>query len=257
MPHRSTLDRPDAVLHLTGRVNWRVWHLTTPGAFPLFLCVLDRLLDEFGVDLLGFVLMSNHYHMVVRSPAEQQFRSLTTRRTSNRHYRPWPRSHFKSSAIAQFMHKLALTMSKEIQERLDLSGHFWERRYHQSWVRDASDLVVRIAYDHRNPVRQGMAPSPEAYAWSSASTWVAPGSVSPLRLLRRGSLPFGAETESFRAELLRYQTSKLLDDVFEAFSKRRRRLDSDFGQQLMRQLLREAGLDSNFDCASDGAGAAR
>ena len=253
MPRQPHRDGPDAVVHVTGRVNWRVWHLTTPGAFALFIRVLDRLLDEFCVDLIGFVLMSNHYHLVLRSPDEPDYRRLTSRRVASRHTRRYPKKNFKSSVIAQFMHKLTLTLSKEIQESLGISGHLWGGVYDKRWVHDAVGLVARVAYDHRNPVRQGMTGKPDDYRWSSAAAWGQGDLTAPIRLLRRESLPFDLRTSEFRDWLLRYQDGERLDDVLEVFRKTRLRWDSPAGRDRMRELLAEAGLEPGAICGTAAA----
>ena len=81
-------DEPNAVWHITGGVNWQAWHLERPEAFDLFIEQLGRALASFDVELLGYVGMSNHYHLAARSPDEDRYRELTSRRTPCRHVRP-------------------------------------------------------------------------------------------------------------------------------------------------------------------------
>jgi len=199
-------DAPDAVFHVTARVNWRYWHLQPEFAVEVFHEVLDRCLDEFGVDLVGGAVMSNHCHLVPRSPEPGLFETLTTRIARCRHRYPYPKGHLKSSVLSQFMHKLMLLTSRRIQKELGLSGRFWERRFHSRRVIDKQDLIRTVAYDHLNPVVQGMVDRPEEYRRSSAAWWAGTGS-SRMRLVRR-PLPFSLDTQRFRDELLRHQNNR-------------------------------------------------
>jgi REP element-mobilizing transposase RayT len=192
-------------------VNWCAWHLEDERSkLALARLLVDSSL-EFSVRLLAAVLMSNHFHLVVQSPAEQIFRRLTGRRTSCRHFRPYPPWHQNSSVIAQFMRSVRRTMSVRRQRELDLSGRFWEGDYDARLITDPLSLVVRIAYDHRNPVKEGMVARAEDYRWSSAMQW-ATGEASEIPVDLREPLPFGLAFGDLRSRVLEYQAAPELDD---------------------------------------------
>jgi REP element-mobilizing transposase RayT len=196
----------------------------------------------FGIDLLAYVLMSNHFHFVIRSPAEELFQELTTRRLRCRHRRPWPAGHQKRSVRAQFMRKLMHSTSTTIQRHLDLSGHFWERSYHARRVLDETDLVVTMAYDHMNPVEAGMARIPDEYRRSSASWWRRHGE-SVLPLLQR-PLPFGLALPELRARLLEYQGAERFCDAMAEFEASGGALGSWEGLEALKTILRDRGIVS-------------
>lgn len=235
-------DAPDAIWHVTGRVNWRVWHLESELAYRAFLFHLRSVLERFGMDLLSFVVMSNHYHLVLRCPAEATFRGLTGRRTACRHFRPWPRRHPNSSVIGQCIRRLTLGVSKSLLDALELSGRFWQGRHHRRKIRDEWTLLVAMAYDHRNPVRAGMVTRASEFPRSSAGWWERTRGC-PLPLLVRGELPFGIDLERFRDRLLAFQDERRLDDVMQAFAKTRLRWDSPDGYATLRALMDDEGLD--------------
>jgi hypothetical protein len=54
---------------------------------------------------------------------------------------------------------------------------FWQRRYYDFNVRSADKLREKLTYLHHNPVRKGLADSPEDYSWSSAGWYVLQRSV--------------------------------------------------------------------------------
>jgi len=235
-------DAPNTVWHITSRVNWRAWHLRSEEACRAFLACLSEALQRFLVDLMAYVVMSNHYHAVVRSPDEETYRRLTGRRTRCRHFLPWPGRHPKSTVIGQCIREVHLSVGCRIQRRLGLEGHFWEGKHHRRRLDDEWALVTAIAYDHRNPVVQGMAPRPEDYARSSAAWWANAG-PSAVPLCSRTDFPFGAKPEDVRARVACFQKEKLLDDVMAAFHKSRLPIDSPRGRRFLERLMRDAGID--------------
>ncbi len=247
-------DAPDTVWHVGSRVNWRAWHLVTEGAFRIFVDCFRRALERFGMDLLAFVLMSNHYHAVLRSPPAALYRQLTSRKTNCRHFRPYPPSHSKSTVIGQCLRQFKLDVANRIQNSLGLDGHFWDGKHFRKRVDDPDVMVIMMAYDHRNPVREGMAARPEDYPRSSAAWWRR-GDPVALPICRRADLPFGLTLESLRAEVLRFQDDKRLDDVMEVFSEKGLRLDSLEGREELARLLKAAGIpDSPWRPRSPPAG---
>ena len=139
-------------------------------------------------------------------------------RTGCRHFRPWPKHHQNSSVIAQYMRTVRRKLSVRRQNALGLSGRFWESRYDARIVSDPFSLVVRIAYDHRNPVKQSLVPRPEAYTWSTANEW-ATGEEGDIPICLQGPLPFGLSFDSLRRSVIHYQQSKALDDCGEEIEK--------------------------------------
>lgn len=45
--------------------------------------------------------------------------------------------------------------------------HFWQKRYYDFNVRDYDQLVEKLHYIHRNPVKRGLCAAPEDWEWSS------------------------------------------------------------------------------------------
>ena len=229
-------DAPDAVYHVTARVNWRVFYLEPHACVSTFYRVLRECLVRFGVDLLAFVLMSNHFHLVMHGPPAKLFRRLTTRVLRCRHRMPWPRGHQKGSVRAQFMRLLMQCTSARIQEELGITGHFWEKRHHARRILDDVDLVATMAYDHLNPVEASMVDVPEHYRRSSAGWWQN-GSQSPVPLLLR-PLPFGLTKDSFRDRLLAYQASRAFRDAMAEFEASGAHLGTWQGLEALKTILR-------------------
>ena len=235
-----TPDDADAVHHVTARVNWRVFHLQPHACVSIFFLVLRECLLQFGVDLLAYVLMSNHFHLVTRSPAARLFRKLTTRPMRCRHRIPWPRGHQKRSVRAQFMKQLMQCTSVRIQKELGISGHFWEKSYHARRVLDDVDLIATMAYDHLNPVEASMVHAPEDYRRSSAGWWRG-GGRSPVPLLLRPA-PFDLDCEALRKRLLDYQASRAFRDAMAEFEASGRKLGTWEGLEALKTIFRDRGV---------------
>lgn len=245
-------DAPGAVFHVTGRVNWQVWHLKTPERAQIFFSALEKYAALFSVVVLAVVLMSNHYHFVLIIPDEERFRELTGRRTACRHFRPWPGKHQKSSVLSQMMQGLLYVVSRKIQEELGVSGRFWQGSFHATRLHNAADLVIRVAYDHRNPVRAGMVLRPEDYPWSSAAWWAGTG-PAPIPVATNSCRPLGLSLDELRADVHCYQADRRLDDAILAL--RKRDVDwRDLNEEELRRWLYESGLPP---LAGNGAETAR
>jgi REP element-mobilizing transposase RayT len=233
-------DAADAVFHVTARVNWRAFHLEPHRCVSILYRVLRECLALFGIDLLAFALMSNHFHLVLRCPAAELFRELTTRRLRNRHRRPWPPGHQKRSVRAQFMRRLMQGTSMMIHKELGLSGHFWEKSYFARRVVDADDLAMTIAYNHLNPVEAAMTRAPEHYARSSAAWW-SDGAKSPVPLLLRPP-PFDLTLEELRERILSYQADRMFRNAVAEFRASGGQLSTQEGLNAFKAILKDRGV---------------
>jgi len=233
-------DGPNRIFHLSARVNWRKWYLADDESKSTFAGLVRRESATYGVGILGGVFMSNHVHLVTQSPPPQEYRRLTGRRLACRHFRPWPAGHPNSSVIAQFMKSVRSKMTTYWKRRYEQCGHFWESAYDARPVESLISLIVRIAYDHNNPVKQGMCRRAEEYPWSSAGCWATgrPGRF-PVSGIDRPL--FATSPADLRADLLAFQRSRNPVEFEEAVSQLVWAAEDDEAAWLA--LLVEHGLD--------------
>lgn len=104
-----------------------------------FVWLLRRVVERDDLLIYAWVLMSNHYHLVVRMGAVPLSRSMKTLQQETT--RSWNRT----------------------SERV---GALWQGRFKAKWVEDERYLAQLIAYVHLNPVTAGLADSARAYPWS-------------------------------------------------------------------------------------------
>ncbi len=101
---------------------------------------LERASERSGWEVLAFVVMSNHLHLMVRTPRPnlaagmQRFLSAYALYHGRRHRRP---------------------------------GHLFQGRYKAEMIEDESYYWTVSRYVHLNPVRAGLVERPEAWPWSS------------------------------------------------------------------------------------------
>jgi len=247
MSKQNAPDGPNRISHITGSVNWQRWHFAADLAKDRLAELINEAAQEFYVRIFAFALMSNHFHLVAQSPSEREFRALTTRVTACRHRRSWPPGHQKSSVRSQFMSRFRSKMSRECQRDLGVEGRFWTGQYDARAVDSALSFAIRIAYDHRNPVKAKLVTAPEDYAWSSARSWL---SGAPCGIeIALDPLPFNADPATLHRAVLAYQGSSALDGA-EGLSELLKARDC--GDRELSDLLRERGIPLH-NCGTDAA----
>jgi len=112
-------------------------------AADIIVAILQHYREAEAYQLHAFVLMPNHLHVL-----------LTPSRTTS---------------IEKAMQLIKGASSHEIHKHLGTRMEIWQSGFHEATIRDASDYLSKIRYIHQNPVAAGLAPSPEEWAWSSAS----------------------------------------------------------------------------------------
>ena len=115
--------------------------------------------------LLAWVIMPNHVHVLFE-----------------------PINGWTVAKIVASWKKFTATEISKRQHRSSepLSAPIWHREYWDRFIRDKTHLIQVIDYISQNPVKAGLAPTPQAYPWSSAN----PGNANPGNAnLRIGALP--------------------------------------------------------------------
>lgn len=120
-----------------------------------FLGLLGQLQKSFEVAVLAYVLMGNHYHLIVRSAGER---------------------------LAEAMQFLDGAHARRFNASHQRRGALFQGRYDARLLDSEVGLVGAGHYVHLNPVRAGLVADPAAYPWSSMGAYAA--GRSPLRWLQ-------------------------------------------------------------------------
>lgn len=108
--------------------------------FAAFLAVLKEGSEMFDVRVAVYCLMSNHYHLLVKTPCGN---------------------------LSRVMRHVNGVYTQRYNRRRNIDGQLFRGRYKSILVEQDSHLLELLRYIHRNPVRAHVCKSVEAYAWSS------------------------------------------------------------------------------------------
>ena len=137
-----------------------------------FLERLDDVVTRFGWRLLAYCLMTNHYHLVVRTP--------------------WP-------TLSRGVQRLNGMHAQRFNQRHHRTGHLFGARFAASRLEADAHLLLACRYVVRNPVRAGLCGAPAGWRWSSFRA-TAGQSGAPTFLAADDLLPhFGPTEEASRA----------------------------------------------------------
>jgi len=156
----------------------------------LFLETISEMSERFEVDIFTYVLMSNHYHLLVRTnranlkKAMQWFGTTYTRRFNNRNCK---------------------------------KGHLFQGRYKSILVQNDAYLMQLSCYIHRNPLRAGIVRRLIDYKWSSYPIY-AYAKKGPAWLSTKVILSYfkGADKhKQYREKVQKYaeEEKRLLEDI--------------------------------------------
>lgn len=157
--------------------------------------VVDRLsllVEVFAIDLCAYAVMSNHYHLVVKIDRQRAL-SWSAEEVARRWMKlfsghpivsNWLRGMTQEAeAVAAlnivgtwrarlfdlgwFMKCLNEYLARRANEEDQCTGRFWESRYKSQALLDTRSLLRCMAYVDLNPVRAGLAKTPETSHYTS------------------------------------------------------------------------------------------
>lgn len=141
MPRNSRCVLPDLPYHVTQRGTNRQTVFHSAGDRRTYLNLVRDNLADAGVRVLAYCLMTNHVHWLVVPEREDSLATLF-RRVHGRY-------------------------AQAFNTRRQRSGHLWQNRFF-SCALSEQRLSIALRYIELNPVCALLAPSPQAYPWSSA-----------------------------------------------------------------------------------------
>lgn len=139
------IEFPNAWYHVMNRGAARQPIMKSPKHAHTFVNLLEKISEDYGIEIHAYCLMGNHYHLLVRTPyanlseAMRHLNSMYTRRFNRAEKRDGPlfRGRFKSIIV------------------------------------DAEDYLVALSrYIHRNPVEAKLVKNPLGYPWSSFAAYL-------------------------------------------------------------------------------------
>ena len=110
-----------------------------PRERSIFELALERVREQYGLCVYGYVVMPENIHLLVNEP--------------------------ERGLLSTVMQSLKQSVARTLALRADES--FWQERYYDFNVWSEGKFVEKLRYIHRNPVERGLVVRPENWPWSS------------------------------------------------------------------------------------------
>ena len=185
----------NAYYHVTCRGNARQRIYASEADRSVFLDLLGRSVVIYQTEILAYVLMRNHFHLLVKTP--------------------W-------GNLQEFMRHFNISYTAYFNRRHRRSGHLYQGRYHSLLI-DADNYLREVSrYIHLNPVKikkessKGVAACRKAlgtYAWSSYPGYLTPQIRRPFLRAQEILAEFGGDTARGRGYYARYVEQGLAADL--------------------------------------------
>ncbi len=153
MPRRPRQCTGGLVFHVMNRAARRLTLFEDSADYELFSDALREAIERFGMRLICYVIMPNHWHLVVW-PSEDGHLSAFMAWMTATHVRRW---HLRRDSVG--------------------SGTLYQGRYKAVAVQTDAHFYTVCRYVERNPVRAGLTTRPCDWRWGSA--WPGGSPVAP------------------------------------------------------------------------------
>jgi REP element-mobilizing transposase RayT len=139
------LEYPGALYHITSRGNERRKIFFDDSDRIKFLSILEDYHERYGVLIHSYVLMDNHYHILMETP---------------------------QGNLLKVMHGINGGYTGYFNRKHGRVGHLFQGRYRGILVDKEGYLLELSRYVHLNPVRAKIVKKAETYQWSSYGGYV-------------------------------------------------------------------------------------
>ena len=195
---RLIINDETAVYHVMSR--------TALDGFPLADIEKDFMLDLirrysalYLVEILGFCLMGNHFHILVRMFPEYKFTDDDIKKRYESFYGndrvfaagQIPSLRAKLSSLSEFIREIKVRFARYYNRRHHRRGYFWGDRFKSVIVENGETLINCLAYIDLNPLRAGLVERPEDYRWNSLGYHIQTGNKDNFLSLDFGLKEFG------------------------------------------------------------------
>ena len=145
MPRSSRIHVEGGVYHLISRCLNHEYLLAGEAERRWYLAALERALSRTDTVMIGWCIMSNHAHLVVRSGKRR---------------------------LSDLMRRVNVSYANWKNRKEKRIGPVFASRYKSILVEEESYLLELIRYIHLNPVRAGLVDRAEDSDWSSMQSYL-------------------------------------------------------------------------------------
>lgn len=146
MARLPRLSLPGYPHHVIQRGNNRQAIFAGPEDYQFLLDLLDETARKFGVAIHAYVLMGNHFHLLVTPQAQD--------------------------SLPKMMQAVGRRYVRHFNAKHGRSGTLWEGRYKSTLIQTERYLLACMVYIDLNPVRSGLVAHARDYPWSSHGHYI-------------------------------------------------------------------------------------
>ncbi len=151
MPRKQLVRSADYPYHITSRSNNREWFYIASSDVWLFAQkLLTEAKERFSVEVEAFVLMNNHYHLLIRTP---------------------------NANVDQVMHFFNKNLGQAIARQAGRINRIFGASYKWNLIVSQSYFLNVKRYIYQNPIRAGLTARCEDYPYSDLSDKIKSGDV--------------------------------------------------------------------------------
>jgi putative transposase len=146
MPRTARASVGGVIYHAMNRGNRREDVFHKPADYDAFVEAMADAKRRLPVDVFGYCLMPNHFHLVLRPHGDGD--------------------------LGRWMRWLLTTHALRYHRQYETSGHVWEGRYKAFPIQGDDHLATVLRYVEGNPVRAELVARAEHWKWSSLPGWL-------------------------------------------------------------------------------------
>lgn len=129
-----------AVYHVSARINNKEMLLEEKQMKQLFQKTLIRAKSKFSFTIENFVIMGNHYHLIIRPQ--------------------------KNESLSKIMQWIMSVFAMNANKRLNRSGHIWGERFFSRILNTLRQYLLVFSYIDDNPKLAGLAQYNDIWEYS-------------------------------------------------------------------------------------------
>ena len=195
----NRIKEPDTIHHLVSRIAHRVYFLKDEERDG-FVDMMRRTAEFCGIELIGWCIMTNHFHILAYLPKPQQvdedeilrryclLKGQAAASALSTTFDKWRREgelgirrvkeeldkmRGRMYDIGSFMKILKQWFTFEYNRRYSHKGTLWESAYYDRVIGlSVSKIAECLGYIHLNPIRAAASDSFDGYFWSSYTAFV-------------------------------------------------------------------------------------
>jgi len=177
------------------------------------LKLIKRLSSIYFAEVIGFCLMGNHFHILVRMHPEEEYSDAEISRRFKIAYGDKsekklahgqiPLLREKWSSLSEYVKEIKQGFSHFYNRLHHRKGFFWSERFKSVIVDNGDTLINCLAYIDLNPVRAGIVEKPEDYRWCSLGYHVQSDNKENFLSTDFGLREFAVKAESERQRIYR------------------------------------------------------